>query len=69
MAAKIGTGMFRFVVPALAASGFHSLTLMLLVPLTISAIVGLLYCPNNRGRDLNELEKGSSETLPAESAR
>lgn len=67
--AKIGTGMFRFVVPALAASGFHSLTLMLLVPLTISAIVGLLYCPNNRGRDLNELEKGSSETLPAESAR
>lgn len=53
---RIGLGVFSFSVPALTATGFHTLAWILVGFLAISALIGWLGAPRNEGKSLEEIE-------------
>src|SRR5918998_1420739 len=54
--ARTCLGIWSFFVPVIAATGFESVALILVIFLSISGVVGLLFMPNTAGRSLEELE-------------
>ena len=53
---RIGLGIFSFFVPALTATGFHTLAWILVGFLAISAAIGWWGAPRNEGKSLEEIE-------------
>lgn len=53
---RIVLGVFSFFVPALVATGFHTLAWILVGFLTISGIIGFVWAPRNEGKSLEQLE-------------
>jgi inositol transporter-like SP family MFS transporter len=54
---RIGLGIFSFFVPALVSTGFTTLAWILAGFLTGSALVGLIWAPQNAGKSLKDLEQ------------
>ncbi len=54
--ARTCLGIWSFFVPVIAATGFETVALILVIFLSISGVVGLLFMPNTAGRSLEELE-------------
>ncbi len=53
---RIVLGIFSFFVPALVATGFHTLAWILVGFLAISGIIGFVWAPRNEGKSLEQLE-------------
>lgn len=53
---RIVLGIFSFFVPALVATGFHTLAWILVGFLAISGIIGFIWAPRNEGKSLEQLE-------------
>lgn len=53
---RIVLGIFAFFVPALVATGFHTLAWILVGFLAISGIIGFIWAPRNEGKSLEQLE-------------
>jgi inositol transporter-like SP family MFS transporter len=47
-------------VPTIAAAGFGGVALILVIFLSISGVVGLLFMPNTAGKSLEEIEQERS---------
>ncbi|CAA9520047.1 MAG: Predicted L-rhamnose permease RhaY [uncultured Rubrobacteraceae bacterium] len=54
--ARFCLGIWSFLVPVIAAAGFSTVALILVIFLSISGVVGFLFMPNTAGRTLEELE-------------
>ena len=54
--ARFCLGIWSFFVPIIAATGFATVSLILVIFLSISGVVGFLFMPNTAGRSLEELE-------------
>lgn len=54
--ARFCLGIWSFFVPVIAATGFSTVALILVIFLSISGVVGFLFMPNTAGRSLEELE-------------
>lgn len=54
--ARFCLGIWSFFVPIIAAAGFSTVALILVIFLSISGVVGYLFMPNTAGRSLEELE-------------
>lgn len=54
--ARFCLGIWSFLVPAIAAAGFSTVALILVIFLSISGVVGFLFMPNSAGRSLEDLE-------------
>ncbi|MBW8754234.1 MAG: MFS transporter [Sphingomonadales bacterium] len=52
---RIGLGCFSFFVPALTATGFHTLAWILVGFLGVSALIGWLGAPRNEGKSLEDI--------------
>nr|WP_092886709.1 MFS transporter [Actinopolymorpha cephalotaxi] len=59
---RILIGGWSFLVPVLAATGFHTLALILLCLLVISGAVGLVFMPRTAGKSLEQIQ---AERAPA----
>ncbi len=69
--ARTCLGIWSFFVPVIAEAGFEGVALILVIFLSISGIVGLLFMPNTAGKSLEEIEAertGGRATIP-EAAR
>lgn len=53
---RIVLGVFSFFVPALVATGFHTLAWILVGFLAISGIIGFVWAPRNEGKSLEQIE-------------
>jgi MFS transporter, SP family, inositol transporter len=53
---RIVLGVFSFFVPALVATGFHTLAWILVGFLAISGVIGFVWAPRNEGKSLEQLE-------------
>ncbi|HVI98406.1 MAG TPA: MFS transporter [Sphingomonas sp.] len=53
---RITLGIFSFFVPALTATGFHTLAWILVGFLVVSGLIGFIWAPRNEGKSLEELE-------------
>jgi inositol transporter-like SP family MFS transporter len=53
---RIGLGIFSFFVPALTATGFHTLAWILVGFLAASGIIGTIWAPRHEGKSLEEIE-------------
>lgn len=53
---RIVLGIFSFFVPALVATGFHTLAWILVGFLAISGLIGFIWAPRNEGKSLEQLE-------------
>ncbi len=53
---RIGLGIWSFFVPALTATGFHTLAWILAGFLAVSGIVGTIWAPRNEGKSLAEIQ-------------
>lgn len=53
---RIGLGVWSFFVPALTATGFHTLAWILAGFLAVSGIVGTIWAPRNEGKSLAEIQ-------------
>ncbi|WP_439539118.1 MFS transporter [Sphingomonas sp.] len=53
---RIVLGVFSFFVPALVATGFHTLAWILVGFLAISGLIGFIWAPRNEGKSLEQLE-------------
>lgn len=53
---RIVLGVFSFFVPALIATGFHTLAWILVGFLAISGLIGFIWAPRNEGKSLEEIE-------------
>jgi inositol transporter-like SP family MFS transporter len=58
--ARTALGIWSFFVPTIAAAGFGGVALILVIFLSISAVVGLLFMPNTAGKSLEEIEQERS---------
>jgi MFS transporter, SP family, inositol transporter len=68
--ARFCLGIWSFLVPVIAAAGFSTVALILVIFLSISGVVGFLFMPNTAGRSLEEIEAenyGSPRPVVAES--
>src|ERR687893_960610 len=54
--ARFCLGIWSFLVPVIAAAGFSTVALILVIFLSISGVVGFLFMPNTAGKSLEELE-------------
>ncbi len=69
--ARTCLGIWSFFVPVIAEAGFEGVALILVIFLSISGIVGLLFMPHTAGKSLEEIEAertGGRATIP-EAAR
>lgn len=55
-AVRIGLGIWSFFVPALTATGFHTLAWILAGFLAVSGVVGTIWAPRNEGKSLEEIQ-------------
>lgn len=53
---RITLGVWSFFVPALTATGFHTLAWILTGFLVISGLIGVIWAPRNEGKSLEELD-------------
>jgi inositol transporter-like SP family MFS transporter len=53
---RITLGIWSFFVPALTATGFHTLAWILTGFLVISGLIGVIWAPRNEGKSLEELD-------------
>ncbi len=53
---RILIGGWSFLVPVLAATGFHTLALILLCLLVVSGVIGLAFMPRTAGKTLEEIQ-------------
>lgn len=53
---RIVLGVFSFFVPALVATGFHTLAWILVGFLAISGVIGFIWAPRNEGKSLEQLD-------------
>lgn len=53
---RIVLGIFSFFVPALVATGFHTLAWILVGFLAISGVIGFIWAPRNEGKSLEQLD-------------
>lgn len=53
---RIVLGVFSFFVPALVATGFHTLAWILVGFLVISGVIGFVWAPRNEGKSLEQLD-------------
>ena len=53
---RIVLGVFSFFVPALVATGFHTLAWILVGFLAVSGVIGFVWAPRNEGKSLEQLE-------------
>lgn len=53
---RVGLGCWSFFVPVLTSTGFHALAWILTGFLVASALVGLIWAPQNEGKSLEEIE-------------
>ncbi len=53
---RIGLGFWSFAVPALTATGFHTLAWILTGFLAISTLVGFIWAPRNEGKSLEQIQ-------------
>ncbi|HEY0621615.1 MFS transporter [Sphingomonas sp.] len=53
---RIVLGVFSFFVPALVATGFHTLAWILVGFLAISGVIGFVWAPRNEGKSLEQLD-------------
>jgi inositol transporter-like SP family MFS transporter len=70
--ARFCLGIWSFFVPVIAATGFSTVALILVIFLSISGVVGFLFMPNTAGRSLEELETenyGETRVAPAAESR
>ena len=54
--ARTCLGIWSFFVPVIAETGFEGVALILVIFLSISGVVGLLFMPNTAGKSLEEIE-------------
>jgi inositol transporter-like SP family MFS transporter len=54
---RIVLGIWSFFVPALTATGFHTLAWILTGFLVISGVIGVIWAPRNEGKSLEELDE------------
>jgi inositol transporter-like SP family MFS transporter len=54
---RIVLGIWSFFVPALTATGFHTLAWILTGFLVVSGLIGVIWAPRNEGKSLEELEE------------
>lgn len=54
--ARFCLGIWSFLVPVIAAAGFSTVALILVIFLSISGVIGFVFMPNTAGRSLEELE-------------
>src|SRR5215218_8681498 len=54
--ARLCLGIWSFLVPTIAATGFSNVALILVIFLSISGVVGYLFMPNTAGKSLEEIE-------------
>jgi inositol transporter-like SP family MFS transporter len=54
---RISLGVWSFFVPALTATGFHTLAWILTGFLVLSGLIGVIWAPRNEGKSLEELEE------------
>ncbi len=67
---RIGLGIWSFFVPGLAATGFHTLALILTLMLFVSGVIGVAFTPNTAGKSLEEIqEERGGHRATAEGAR
>jgi MFS transporter, SP family, inositol transporter len=59
--ARTCLGIWSFFVPVIAEAGFEGVALILVIFLTISGVVGLLFMPNTAGKLLEEIEAERSD--------
>lgn len=59
---RFGLGIWSFFVPALTATGFHTLAWILTGFLAASGLIGILWAPRNEGKSLEEIEAEQSAT-------
>jgi inositol transporter-like SP family MFS transporter len=59
--ARTALGIWSFFVPTIAEAGFEGVALILVIFLTISGVVGLLFMPNTAGKSLEQIEAERSE--------
>ena len=60
---RISLGCWSFFVPILTSTGFHSLAIILTGFLVASAMVGLIWAPQNEGKSLEELEQEREQAV------
>ncbi|WP_051344237.1 MFS transporter [Alicyclobacillus herbarius] len=65
---RIGLGFWSFFVPILTATGFRSLAWILTSFLAASALIGIIWTPQTRGKTLEEIERERSGGLVAADA-
>lgn len=53
---RIGLGFWSFFVPALTATGFHTLAWILTGFLVVSGVVGTIWAPRNAGKSLEQIQ-------------
>ncbi len=53
---RIGLGAWSFFVPALTATGFHTLAWILTSFLVVSGLVGTIWAPTNQGKSLDQIQ-------------
>jgi inositol transporter-like SP family MFS transporter len=63
--ARTSLGIWSFFVPVIAEAGFGGVALILVIFLTISGVVGLLFMPNTAGKSLEEIEAERSDDRAA----
>jgi inositol transporter-like SP family MFS transporter len=59
--ARTALGIWSFFVPVIAEAGFEGVALILVIFLSISGVVGLLFMPNTAGKPLEEIEAERSD--------
>lgn len=53
---RIGLGGWILLLPTVEKSGFRTLSIVLAVLLLVSGLIGIVFAPSTRGRDLSETE-------------
>src|ERR671933_954878 len=59
--ARTSLGIWSFFVPVIAEAGFEGVALILVISLTTSGVVGVLFMPNTAGKSLEQIEAERSE--------
>lgn len=67
--ARFCLGIWSFLVPVIAAAGFSTVALILVIFLSISGVVGFLFMPNTAGKSLEEIEAENYGAPPPAVAR
>jgi inositol transporter-like SP family MFS transporter len=63
---RIALGGWSLLLPTVEGAGFRTLAIVLAAMLIVSGVVGIVFAPTERGRDLGEPEGGGRFARPTE---